>query len=296
MTEGKAVVVTGASGGVGSALTERLAREGWRVFATARKSGAIVRPRGARGEVIPVVLELADDDSIAAAATLVRQHVGARGLDGLVNNAGVIVQGPVELVPPAELRRQFETNVLGPIALTQALLPALRSARGRIVNLGAPTGRVAVPLAGPIGASKAALHNLNDALRLELRHQGIAVSLVVPGALDTALFAKAAAAAEAAGPASAEAERVYRGVVEAAAERLAGMKLAPVDTVVAAIRQALTDTRPKASYTVGSDARQAELLRRLPRRLRDRALLSATGVTRQAFDGAGVASLQAAVG
>jgi NAD(P)-dependent dehydrogenase (short-subunit alcohol dehydrogenase family) len=275
MAERKTVLVTGGSGGVGSALTKRLAGDGWQVLATARDPRAIERGDG----VVAVALDVTDEDSIAAAAATVREHTTGDGLDGLVNNAGVIVQGPLELVPAAELRRQFDVNVLGQMAITQAMLPLLRAARGRIVNVGAPSGRVAIPLLGPIGASKAALHLLNDALRMELRHQGIAVSLVVPGALETEIFAKAAAAAQAAGPASAEAERLYAPVVAASAEKLAEMKPKPVTATVETIREALTDRRPKARYTVGSDARQLELLLRLPRRVRDRALMAAVGMT-----------------
>jgi NAD(P)-dependent dehydrogenase (short-subunit alcohol dehydrogenase family) len=284
MADRKTVLITGGSGGIGGALAMQLARDGWRVFATARDPNAIPRAAGGDGEVIPLGLELTDAASVASAAVAVRERTGERGLDGLVNNAGVIVQGPLELVPVSELRRQFEINVLGQMAVTQAVLPLLRAARGRIVNVGAPTGRVGVPLLGPIGASKAALHLLNDALRMELRHQGIAVSLVVPGALETEIFAKASAAAEAAGPASAEAERLYEPVLRAAAKRQSEMKAAPVDATVKAIRRALTERRPKTRYTVGSDARQIELVRRLPAGLRDRALMAATGVGRTAFE------------
>jgi NAD(P)-dependent dehydrogenase (short-subunit alcohol dehydrogenase family) len=283
MAERKTVLITGGSGGVGSALARQLASDGWQVFATARDPKTIERTKKGAGEVVPIALELTDDASVAAAATAVREHTGERGLDGLVNNAGVIVQGPLELVPSSELRRQFEINVLGQMALTQAVLPQLRAARGRIVNVGAPTGRLAIPLMGPIGASKAALHSINDALRMELRHQGIVVSLVVPGALETEIFAKAAAAADVAGPASDEAARQYAAVLEAAAAKMAEMKASPVDATVKAIRTALTERKPKARYTAGSDARQLELLRRLPTGLRDRALMSAVGMSREAF-------------
>src|SRR5438128_1890005 len=158
MTQARTVLVTGGSGGVGSALASRLAADGWLVFATARDPQSIERRDG----VVPLALDVTDERSVADAAATVREHTA--GLDGLVNNAGVIVQGPLELVPAAELRRQFEINVLGQMAITQAVLPLLREARGRIVNVGAPSGRVAIPLLGPIGASKAAMHLLNDAL------------------------------------------------------------------------------------------------------------------------------------
>jgi NAD(P)-dependent dehydrogenase (short-subunit alcohol dehydrogenase family) len=190
----------------------------------------------------------------------------------------------MELVPAPELRRQFDVNVLGPMAVTQAVLPLLRAAHGRIINVGAPTGWVGVPLLGPIGASKAALHLITDALRLELRHQGISVSLIVPGAMETGIFATAEAAGKAAGPSSPEAERVYTKVVQTAAEKMADMNLAPVDATVNAIHGALTARHPKAAYTIGRDARQFALVRSLPRAVRDRALMGAVGVSRETFE------------
>jgi NAD(P)-dependent dehydrogenase (short-subunit alcohol dehydrogenase family) len=284
MAERKTVLITGGSGGVGGALARDLAGDGWRVFATARDPKTIEPVSGVEGEVIPLALELTDDDSVEVAAATVRERVGSRGLDGLVNNAGVIVQGPLELVPTSELRRQFDVNVLGQMAVTQALLPQLRAARGRIVNIGAPSGRVAIPMLGPIGASKAALHFLNDSLRMELRHQGISVSLVIPGALQTEIFEKAAAAAQAAGPSSPEAERVYAKAVAASAEKMGEMKASPVDATVKAIRTALTERRPKARYIAGSDARQLELLSHLPTGLRERILMSTVGISQEAFE------------
>lgn len=280
---GKTVMVTGASGGIGSALTKRLANEGWRVFATARDPSTVPTVKGAAGEVIALALELRDEQSVAGAGAEVRERVGERGLDALVNNAGVIVQGPTEMVPAGELRRQFEINVFGQVAVTQVVLPLLRAAHGRVVNVGAPTGDISLPLLGPLAASKAALHSLNDTLRMELGPQGISVSLIVPGALETEIFAKAAAAAEAAGPASAEAARVYGPVIESSARKMAEMKAAPVDRAADAIRAALTDRRPKVRYTAGSDARQFAVLGKLPTRLRDRVVTGAVGYSRDAF-------------
>lgn len=284
VADSKTVLITGGSGGVGAALAKRLAGDGWTVLATARDPHDVPTVRSGVGTVIPVALELTDESSIAAAAATVHERAGEHGLDALVNNAGIIVQGPLELVPGHQLRRQFEVNVLGPMAVTQAVLPLLRAAHGRIVNVGAPTAWVGVPLLGPIGASKAALHLINDALRLELRHQGIAVSLIVPGAMDTEIFARAEAAGRAAGPSSLEAERLYAKLVQTAAEKLADMKLAPVDATVDAILSALTARRPKAAYTVGRDARRFALVRRLPPAVRDRALMGAVGASREVFE------------
>src|SRR6266540_2606814 len=134
-TPSKNVLITGASAGIGAALTDALADAGWRVFAAAR-SELLARPN-----VVPVQLDITNDDAVARAAEQVGAELGDGGLDGLVNNAGIIVQGPLELVPLHALRRQFEVNVIGQIAVTQAFLPLLRRARGRIVNMGAISGR-----------------------------------------------------------------------------------------------------------------------------------------------------------
>src|ERR1700754_2976835 len=162
MASKRNVLITGASGGVGTALTRALAEAGWRVFATARSP-----VEANRRDVVPVQLDITDEESVRRAAAFVAEHVGEEGLAGLVNNAGVIVQGPLELVPMHALRRQFEVNVIGQVAVTQAFLPLLRSAGGTIVNVGAVTGLVTVPMLGPISASKTALESITDALRME---------------------------------------------------------------------------------------------------------------------------------
>jgi NAD(P)-dependent dehydrogenase (short-subunit alcohol dehydrogenase family) len=251
------------------------------VFATARSRQSVVS-RG--GDVVPVQLDITDEDSVRRAAELVAERLGDEGLAGLVNNAGVIVQGPLELVPVHALRRQFEVNVIGQIAVTQAFLPLLRQGRGTIVNIGAATGRVTVPMAGPISASKTALESLTDALRMELKHQGVAVTIVEPGAMETAIFDKAAASGAADGLAGSEAtQRLYARAVAATAEAMAGMKAAPVDGLVKTVVKALSSGHPDRRYVVGRDAGQLVMLRRLPQGLRDRLLMSTVGLKREAF-------------
>jgi NAD(P)-dependent dehydrogenase (short-subunit alcohol dehydrogenase family) len=278
----RSILVTGATGGIGSALVEALAARGDRVFAAARHPAL-----AAEGRIVPLELDITDESSVAAAAERVAEATGADGLDGLVNGAGVIVQGPVELVPPEALRRQFEVNVLGQVAVTRSLLPLLRRARGRIVNISAPTGRVALPMLGALAGSKAALESITDALRMEVRHQGIGVSIVEPGALETEIFAKAAAQGRRDGHAGApETARLYERAIGAAAQAMGEMKLAPVDATVNAIVRALTDTRPRTRYVVGADARQLVLLRRLPDGLRDRVLMRTVGLRPGVFSSA----------
>jgi NAD(P)-dependent dehydrogenase (short-subunit alcohol dehydrogenase family) len=275
------VLITGAAGGVGTALTRALAAAGWRVFATARSPESL---GSSGGEVVPVQLDITDEDSVRRAAALVAERVGDEGLAGLVNNAGVIVQGPLELVPVHALRRQFEVNVIGQIAVTQAFLPLLRQGKGTIVNIGAATGRVTVPMAGPISASKTALESLTDALRMELKHQGVAVTIVEPGAMETAIFDKAAASGAADGFAGSKAtQRLYARALAATAEAMSGMKAAPVDGLVKIVVKALSSGRPDPRYVVGRDAGQLVMLRRLPQGLRDRLLMSTVGLKREAF-------------
>jgi NAD(P)-dependent dehydrogenase (short-subunit alcohol dehydrogenase family) len=201
-----------------------------------------------------------------------------------VNNAGLIIQGPLELVPITALRRQFEVNVLGQIAVTQAFLPMLRRGRGTIVNMGAASGRVTIPMFGPISASKTALESLTDALRMELKHQSVGVTIIEPGAMETAIFEKAAASAAADGYAGSQAtQRLYAEALEAFAEAMAAQKPGSVDGVVKTVMRALSSGNPDARYVVGRDARQLVLLSRLPQWLRDRLLMTNVGLKPEAF-------------
>jgi NAD(P)-dependent dehydrogenase (short-subunit alcohol dehydrogenase family) len=281
----KNVLITGASGGIGSAAAERLAALGWRVFATARsRTGAEELAKRVEGAV-PLEVDLTDEASIGSCAAEVDSLLGDQGLDGLVNNAGIIVQGPLELVKPEALRRQFEVNVIGQVAITQALLPALRRARGRVVNIGAASGRVTVPMLGPISASKSALESVTDALRMELRHQGVGVSIIEPGAMETEIFAKAADQVEREGFAGgADTQAIYGKALAKMQEAMADTRLGQPSSVAKAIVTALTARSPRTRYVVGRDARQIELLRKLPDRARDRALLSTFGIKASAFE------------
>src|SRR5260370_25499123 len=185
------VVVTGASTGIGEACALRLDMRGFRCFAGVRRAvaGGAWKQK-ASGRLTPILLDVTDASSIKSAAAAVAAALGEEGLSGLVNNAGIAIAGPLEFLPIDELRRQFEVNVIGQIAVTQAFLPLLRKGHGRIVNMGSIAGKSALPFAGPFCASKFALEALTDSLRMELLPWNIPVSIIEPAYVTTPILQK----------------------------------------------------------------------------------------------------------
>lgn len=273
----KAVVVTGASTGIGEACALRLDAMGLRVFAGVRKQADADRLRAkASPRLTPVMLDVTDAATIEAAAALVERETGAGGLAGLVNNAGISVAGPMEFVLIEELRRQLEVNVIGQVAVTQALMPLLRRGRGRIVNIGSVGGRLATPYLGPYSASKYAMEAISDAQRIELRPWGLHVAIVEPGSIATPIWEKGQAEAdrlERLLPPRAHA--LYDAAIAAvrAVARETEARGIPPDAVAKAVAHALTSKRPKTRYLVGLDARVQAALKVLPDRLRDAVLM-----------------------
>lgn len=275
--KGRSVVITGASTGIGAACALHLARLGFLVFAGVRKlqDGATLQQQEGSG-LIPLLLDVTDGDTIRKAQAIVAERVGSVGLYGLVNNAGIAVVGPLEAVPIQDLRRQLETNVIGQIAVTQAFLPLIRKARGRIVNMGSIAGRGAMPLMGPYSGSKFALEAMTDALRLELQQWGIEVSIVEPGAIATPIWEKSgkdAADLETAMPI--EIRTMYTALVAAVRKVVgeAAKRAISVDAVAEAVEHSLTASRPKTRYLVGTDAKlRALMIKLLPDRLSDAVL------------------------
>jgi NAD(P)-dependent dehydrogenase (short-subunit alcohol dehydrogenase family) len=263
------ILISGASRGIGRATALRLARAGWTVYATVRRpedGEELVAEAGAA--LHPLQLEVTDDAQITALDEALPER-----LDALVNNAGIVVSGPLETLSAADLREQFEVNVVGAVALTNLVLPRLRAARGRIVFVSSLSGRVSTPMTGAYNASKFAIEAIADAWRLELRRWGIKVVLVEPAMTDTDLWRNAPETLEAeAAEMSAEHRDLY-------GEHLDGMrrvipriqKMAkPVDTVAATIERALTAARPRARYPVGADVKvQAALGGVAPARMMD---------------------------
>jgi len=267
LAAGERVVVTGASSGIGEACALRLARTGRQVFAGVRTGADAERLRGQGVE--PVMLDVTDPASIAAAA----ERLEGGPLHGLVNNAGIAVSMPLEFLPLAELRRQLEVNLVGQVAVTQAFLPHLREARGRIVNVGSIAGHSALPFLGAYAASKHALEAVTDALRIELQPFGIEVVIVEPGSIATPMWRKGAAGFQRlAADLPADLGRLYGGRMEAfrRAAAAAAQRGEPAENVAEVVERALTAERPKTRYLVGRDARRRARVERLPDRLRDR--------------------------
>ena len=268
------VVITGASTGIGAGCAIGCAQQGMTVFAGVRNLQAGEALQAKEGAaIIPLQLDVTDDESIKRAADTVRQRVGGAGLAGLINNAGIAIGSPLEVIPLSQLRKQLEVNVIGQIAVTQAFLPLLRQAHGRIVNMGSIAGRGTIPMMGPYSASKFAMEALTDALRLELYPWGIHVSIIEPGAIATPIWDKSLNTAldvEKDMPAGAKLlyEKAARQVREAVQE--AAQRAIPVDAVVQAVLHALTSPRPKTRYLVGTDAKlRAFMAKWLPDRMQD---------------------------
>lgn len=270
------VFITGAATGIGAATTRRLAEAGYRVFAGVHtETGPLAGTPG----VQPVAIDVTDPASVENAAKAIEEAVSGDGLRAVINNAGVIVQGPLELVPTEELRRQFEVNTLGPAHVIQAFLPLVREGKGRIINISAPTARVPVPFMAPIGASKAALASLSDSLRIELGAWDVQVVVIEPGGTDTAIFQKADAATQAAlGTADPAKVALYGDQLAAVAKAAAKQKLGPPDAVAKTIVDAVSARKPKRRYTAGSGVAIFGVLGHLPTSLRERLIKAVFGL------------------
>ena len=269
------VVITGASTGIGEACALRLDKAGWRVFAGVRKEADGQRLKGqASDRLTPISLDVTNQAEIDAAVQTVSTAAGAAGLQGVVNNAGVSVNGPLEYLTSDDLRKQLEVNVIGQIAVTRSFLELIRQGHGRIVFIGSIAGKMATPFLGPYCASKHAMEALSDSLRQELRPWGISVSLVEPGSIATSIWGKGLA----------EVEEYERNIPEQGMQRygkaITALKEAvhkfeaagiPADRVAKPVEHALTSGRPRTRYIVGFDASVQSVLRRVaPDRLRDR--------------------------
>jgi NAD(P)-dependent dehydrogenase (short-subunit alcohol dehydrogenase family) len=274
-THGKeSVVITGASTGIGRACTLYLAEKGYQVFAgVRRKSDGASLVSAARGTVHPLLLDVTDADQIRAAGEQVEELTGGRLL-ALVNNAGIGIPSPTELVDLDVLRRQFEINVFGQVAVTQEFCPQLRAAGGRIINIGSIGDRLTMPFAGPLNSSKHAFASLNDALRFELRPWGVHVVLIEPAAIRSS----AAGGVEQEGRQVIEAftprgrhlyEDAFRAMLARMTQQMDKIGAPPID-VAKVVHRALVANRPKTRYLVGKPARPlAALARWAPDRVFD---------------------------
>jgi NAD(P)-dependent dehydrogenase (short-subunit alcohol dehydrogenase family) len=267
------IVVTGASTGMGAATARELARKGFHVLAGVRREADsdTLRDSGIEG-IEPCILDITVDSDVAALADRVARDPEHRPLRALINNAGIAVNAPVETLPLAEWRRQFEVNLFGHIAMTQALLPALLSSSGTVVNISSVGGKFALPTYGAYAGSKFALEAVSDALRREVSDAGIKVVVVEPGAVMTGMAERGIATAEGLQANMTAAQLARYGDLTAA---IAGQARSFNETGVSAehaakvIATAATAPRPRTRYTIGRDA---AILVRVTRVVSDRVL------------------------
>jgi short-subunit dehydrogenase len=268
----QAIVITGASTGIGAACAIHLDRLGYRVFAGVRKvDDGVVLQKDCSNRLMPIQLDVTDLSTIQKAHALVSRHIEKIGLFGLVNNAGIAVVGPLEAVPLADLRRQLEVNVIGQVAVTQKFLPLIRQARGRIINMGSIAGLTTMPLMGSYSASKFALEAITDALRLEVQQWGVHVSIIEPGAIATPIWNKSTIdAAEREAGIEEGLRSLYKPIVAAVRKVVeqASKRAISSDAVAKVVEDALTASTPRTRYLVGTDAKLRALMKAL---LSDRA-------------------------
>ncbi|TMB92074.1 MAG: SDR family NAD(P)-dependent oxidoreductase [Chloroflexi bacterium] len=283
-----AVLVTGASTGIGRACALELDRAGYRVFAGVRRQeDGRALAEAASSRLVDVMLDVTDGASIDAAAELIAAQLGDARFLGVVNNAGIAVGGPAEFIALDGWRRQLEVNVIGQVAVVQRFLAMIRAHGGRIVNISSVGGRVSQPFVAPYVASKHAVEAISDALRMELRPWGIEVCLIEPGSVATPLWEKSTRAAVEAlsGSAPQQVFELYGRAVEAITKVVRRQEEmgVPPERVALAVLHALTARRPKTRYVVGRDAQMLLLLRRiLPDRWRDELILRYAGLPRDA--------------
>jgi NAD(P)-dependent dehydrogenase (short-subunit alcohol dehydrogenase family) len=282
----RSILVTGASTGIGRAAALALLARGFRVFAGVRNDAAAVAlreeaPGEARERLETLALDVTDAGQVGAAAQRLDRELGEAGLWGLFNNAGISVNGPIEHLGLEGLRRQLEVNVIGQVAVTQAMIPLLRRARGRVVTTGSVAGFIALPGLAPYAMSKHAMEAFSDSLRRELKPWGIEVSLLEPGAIATDIWQKGQRDAD-------EVERAWPpqvvehyGPLIAALRKAAAMserRASPTDVVTRAVVHAFTAAKPRTRYRMGRDSSVQKIISMLPDRWADAVLMKALGL------------------
>jgi NAD(P)-dependent dehydrogenase (short-subunit alcohol dehydrogenase family) len=270
----RAALVTGSSTGIGRATALALVGRGWKVFAGVRREEDAESLRAASGSerLVPVMLDVTSPEQIAAAAERIAAE-SENGLHGLVNNAGIAVPGPLETLPLDQLRRQLEVGLVSYLAVTQAMLPQVRGAGGRVVFLSSIGGRMAIPLNGAYHVAKFGTEAIGDVFRQELAKWGIRVAIIEPGSIDTPIWERGQANADEVLAASPETQRLYGAAIERFREvvRQTAARGIPPERVAKAIVHALESRRPRSRYLVGLDAKvQARVVPLIPTPVLDR--------------------------
>jgi NAD(P)-dependent dehydrogenase (short-subunit alcohol dehydrogenase family) len=279
------IVVTGASTGIGEASSTRLAAQGFTVFAGVRQEADAERLRSqSLPGLRPLMIDVADDQSVRRAAAEVTEAVGDSGLKGLVNNAGVSWGGPLETQELSEIRAMFDVNVFGLIGVTQAFLGLVRQGKGRIVNMSSVGGKMTVPFVAGYSATKFAVEAISDALRVELRPWGIKVACIEPGSIATRIWERGFEQFDReVAKMSPDALALYGEYIprmRQLTERTASMGIPPA-RVADAVEHALTAARPRTRYLVGKDALAQSAFRRVPDRGRDAVLGRVLGLDKR---------------
>ena len=267
------IVVTGASTGIGAATVKKLADNGFHVLAGVRRAADADALQGlAIPNIEPCILDITVESDVTAVADRVAQDPQRRPLRALINNAGIAINAPVETLPLEQWRRQFDVNLFGHIAITQALLPALLDSSGTIVNISSVGGKVVLPTYGAYAGSKFALEAVSDALRREVSAAGVKVVVVEPGAVKTEITERGISTSEGlkSDMTTAQLDR-YGTVLNAVMAQARSFNETGVSAEAAAavVAKAATASRPKTRYTVGRDA---AILLRVNRFLTDRGL------------------------
>jgi NAD(P)-dependent dehydrogenase (short-subunit alcohol dehydrogenase family) len=262
------VVVSGASTGIGAATARELARRGFHVLAGVRRATDADALRAANLE--PIMLDITDQTEIAALVTRISDDLERRPLRALVNNAGIGINAPVEVLPLAGWRQLFDVNLFGHVAMIQALLPALIESRGTVVNISSVGGKVAMATYGPYAAAKFALEAVSDALRREVEPLGVKVVVIEPGAVATDMLGRVAGlGARIISAMSPDQRGRYAALMQAVISQAqaAVPKGASPEAAGRIIADAIGSERPRTRYTIGRDA---AIVVRLTRLLSDR--------------------------
>lgn len=269
-------MISGASSGIGEACAVFLSKNGFRVFAGVRnKSDGYILQKNAPGKIVPLLLDVLDPISIKNAKKTVSNETGGK-LFALVNNAGVGLGGPVEILPIDEIRKLFEVNVIGVFAVTIAFIPLLRKGRGgRIINMGSMSGILSLPGLSAYAASKHALEAITDSLRLELNPFNITVSIIEPGNVDTPIWEKGLTSFnEILSKSENEVSHLYTNLNSQLFKYSQNHKGIPSEKVANLVHQILISKKPKNRYLLGKDAIFFKLINYLPASIRDRIILT----------------------
>ena len=270
MDYNKAIVITGTSTGIGKACALYLDEMGYIVYAGVRKqaNGDNLKNE-ASDRLTPIILDVADENSISKAASVIEKETGGN-VFGLINNAGIGRGGALEVTPVAEIHKLMEVNVIGLMAMTQAFIPMLRKAKGRIINIGSTSSMLAFPGASAYSASKFAVRAITDSLRVELKPFGMSVILVAPGAVESEIWDKGKAYKEKLRKTvKPEIAQLYAPLIKFGDKLNAELKKIPAIEVAKAVTHALTSTKPKHYYLVGKDAKGAAKAAKFPKGLLD---------------------------